>query len=83
MKKQFLFVAFASIFIFGGCADKVLVNGTKPALIDRASQTKKVAILRFENDDVGLGTKLESAMYKTKVNGNSYFTIISKKIVTI
>lgn len=79
MKKQFFFLAFVFVFIFGGCADKVLVNGTKPALVDRASQTKKVAVLKFESDDVGLGAKIESAMYQTKINGTPYFTIISKK----
>ncbi|WP_418180710.1 hypothetical protein ACNSOL_01115 [Aliarcobacter lanthieri] len=67
------------IFILSGCSQKVLITATKPALIDRASKTKKIAVLKFENDNnISLGSKIESALYKVEVDDKPYFTVISK-----
>ena len=75
--KSALFFIIVVVFI-SGCSQKVLINSTKPAIIDRASNTKKIAVLKFENDNVGLSTKIESAIYSVKVDDKSYFTVISK-----
>ncbi len=75
--KSSLFFIFV-VFFISGCSQKVLINSTKPAIIDRASNTKKIAVLKFENDNVGLSTKIESAIYSVKVDDKSYFTVISK-----
>ncbi|RXI28209.1 CsgG/HfaB family protein [Aliarcobacter trophiarum] len=77
MKTTTLFILFVAFFI-SGCSTKVLINSTKPAIIDRAANTKKVAVLKFENDSVGLSSKIESALYSVKVDDKSYFTVISK-----
>ncbi|WP_418185579.1 hypothetical protein ACNSOS_00905 [Aliarcobacter vitoriensis] len=67
-----------SIFILGGCSQKVLITATKPAIVDRASKTKKIAVLKFENDNISMGSKIESALYKVEVDNKPYFTVISK-----
>ena len=44
--KSALFFIIVVVFI-SGCSQKVLINSTKPAIIDRASNTKKIAVLKF------------------------------------
>ena len=41
--KSALFFIIVVVFI-SGCSQKVLINSTKPAIIDRASKTKKFEV---------------------------------------
>ena len=75
--KSSLFFIIVAVFI-SGCSQKVLINSTKPAIVDRAANTKKVAVLKFENDKVGLSSKIEQALYSVKVEDKPYFTVVSK-----
>jgi len=76
---RILLISSLCLFIFTACSQKVLVTVTKPALIDRASKTKKIAVLQFTNDDkIFLASKIEASLYNIKVNSKPYFTIISK-----
>jgi len=74
-----LLISVLCLFIFTACSQKILITATKPALIDRASKTKRIAVLQFANDDkVSLGAKIEANLYDIKINNKPYFTIISK-----
>jgi len=75
-----LLISILSLLMFTACSQKVLITATKPALIDRASKTKKIAVLQFANDDkvVSFGTKIEASLYNIKIKDKPYFTIISK-----
>jgi len=79
-----LLISILCLFIFTACSQKILITATKPALIDRASKTKKIAVLPFANDDkISLGAKIEASLYDIKVNDKPYFTIISEDIEDI
>ena len=79
--KQYWPVITMLLFIFGGCAQKVQVHALQPAEIDRAAQTKHIAVSPFRNDTVGLSGKIESAVFGKKLNGVRYFTTIGRKNV--
>jgi len=81
---KLLLISILCLFIFTACSQKILITATKPALIDRASKTKKIAVLPFANDDkISLGAKIEASLYDIKVNDKPYFTIISEDIEDI
>jgi len=72
-----LLISILLLLMFTSCSQKILITATKPALVDRASKTKKIAVLQFANDDkVSLGAKIE-ANYNIKIKNKPYFTIIS------
>jgi tetratricopeptide (TPR) repeat protein len=69
-----------SIIIFGaGCAQKVNVRFLEPAEIDRAANTKKITVVKFQNDRMGLSQKIESKLSNCRIDGKNYFTIVSRK----
>jgi len=45
MRNLLLLIAFA--FLFAGCSQKVLIETTKPAKLDRAASKKKIAVMDF------------------------------------
>lgn len=65
-------------FIMTGCAQKVSMRALEPAEIDRAAYVKKVAVARFNNDTVGLSSKIEAKLSSSKIDNKSYFTIVSR-----
>jgi curli biogenesis system outer membrane secretion channel CsgG len=78
-KKVFFILAFVlTILFFGGCAKKVQVRALEPAEVDRLSQTKRVAVLNFKNDKVGLSRKIESKLAAFTINGKKYFTVVGR-----
>lgn len=79
MKKNILLLLFAFLsFIISGCAQKVSVRALEPAEIDRATNTKKIAVTSFLNDRVGLGGKIEAKLANQKIDGKNFFTLISR-----
>ena len=78
MKKRYFIVLTLSIVLFTGCAQKVQIHALEPAQIDRAADTKKVAVSRFKNDRVGLSTKIEAKLSNVKIDGKNYFTMVSR-----
>jgi curli biogenesis system outer membrane secretion channel CsgG len=77
-KKMFFILAFVFVVLFGGCAKKVQVRALEPAEVDRLSQTKRVAVLNFKNDRVGLSRKIESKLASFTINGKKYFTVVGR-----
>lgn len=66
------------IVLLSGCAQKVKIRALEPAQIDRAADTKKIALTKFRHDTVGLAAKIEAKLYNTKIDGKHYFTLISR-----
>ena len=71
---MFLFMVFMS-----GCSQKVVIKALEPAEIDRATLTKKISVTNFENDTVGLSSKIESKLISKKIDDKSYFTLVSRR----
>ncbi|MEA3331926.1 MAG: CsgG/HfaB family protein [Campylobacterota bacterium] len=76
MFKLFLAVLIA-VFI-SGCAQKIKIRSLEPAEIDRATTTKKITVAEFKNDRVGLSGKIEANLAGHKIDGRSFFTIVSR-----
>lgn len=66
------------IIFFSACSQKVMIRALEPAQIDRVSQTKKVAVLNFKNDTVGLSRKIEAKLSNFSVDNKKYFTLVSR-----
>ena len=79
MRNLLLLIAFA--FLFAGCSQKVLIETTKPAKLDRAASKKKIAVMDFNQDTVHLGGKIESALNSTMVNNEQFFTIVNRNAI--
>ena len=73
-----VFVLFVMVLIFSSCAKKVAVRALEPAMVDRVSQTKRVAVLNFKNDTVGLSRKIEAKLASYEINGKKYFTVVGR-----
>ena len=64
--------------ILSGCSQTVRIEALVPAQVDRVSQTKKIAVLNFRNDSVGLSRKIETELASYRINNKNYFTIVSR-----
>ena len=73
-----LLLSVAVMFLVTGCAQKVRIRALEPAEIDRAANTKKVAVTYFNHDRVGLSSKIEAKLAKVRIDGKNYFTMISR-----
>ncbi|MBN2817215.1 MAG: hypothetical protein JXQ67_11065 [Campylobacterales bacterium] len=79
MSRRVLFLmSMALLMLLSGCAQKVNVRALEPAEIDRVANTKKIAVMAFENDRVGLSGKIEANLASFKIDSKSYFTMISR-----
>ena len=79
MKKTILlFITVLFVLLVSGCAQKVNIRALEPAEIDRAAETKKVAVANFSNDRVGLSGKIEAKLARFRIDNKSYFTIVSR-----
>jgi len=65
--------------LFTGCAQKVRVKALDPAEVGEMASKKKVAIVDFKNDTVGLSGKIEAEIAKQKLDKKRYFTVLSRK----
>jgi len=75
--KLFLYLPLLIVF-FTACSPRVHIKALEPAEIDRISQTKKIAILNFKNDKVGLSRKIEAKLASFRIKNKKYFTIVSR-----
>lgn len=66
------------IMFLNACSQKVMIKALEPAQIDRISQTKKVAVLNFKNDTVGLSRKIEAKLSIFSIDNKKYFTLVSR-----
>lgn len=66
------------LILISGCAQKVRIQAINPAEIDRASSTKRIAVVAFRNDRVGLSSKIETNLGKFKIENKPFFTILSR-----
>jgi curli biogenesis system outer membrane secretion channel CsgG len=67
------------MFLITGCTQKISIRALEPAEIDRAANTKKVAVTYFRHDRVGLSSKVEANLARVRIDGQNYFTMISRK----
>lgn len=65
-----------------GCSKNVKIQVLEPAQIDRAAQTKQIAVSEFKDDTVGLSGKIEALLAKQTLNGKTYFTTVSRDEIT-
>jgi tetratricopeptide (TPR) repeat protein len=77
-KSLFLFSSLAAVVMMSGCAQVVNVRALVPAEIDRATNTKKIAITEFKNDFVGLGSKIEANLANKKIDNQTFFILVSR-----
>lgn len=79
MKKIALFFfSFIILILNSGCAQKVNVKALEPAEIDRAANTKKIAITEFKDDYVGLAGKIEAKLANQTIDDKAFFTLINR-----
>jgi len=79
MKKSLLVFTLLLIVTFlGACGKKVAIRALEPAEVDRLSKTKRIAVLNFKNDTVGLARKIEAKLAAYKINGKNYFTVVGR-----
>jgi len=79
MNKYILIIQIVLLSIFvSGCAQKVRVKALQPAEIDRVTSIKKIAVVKFKNDRVGLSSKIESNLANSKIDNKVFFTIVSR-----
>ncbi|OCL86598.1 CsgG/HfaB family protein [Arcobacter porcinus] len=81
MRKTLVLLPIALVFIFAGCSQKVLIESTKPAKVDRAASKKKIAVMDFEKDNVHLGGKIEAALNGVTVEDKQFYTIVNRSAI--
>lgn len=73
---KLFFLLFLSFF-FTACSHKTTIKTIKPATI-YDKNIKKVAILKFENDDISLSSNIKSKMSSIYFDDKSFFTIVNR-----
>jgi hypothetical protein len=77
--RQIIYIFLVSLLLlFTACAQRVRIDALEPAQVDRISETKKIAVLNFKNDYVGLSRKIEANLAGFRINNKKYFTIVSR-----
>ena len=77
--RSFIYFIFLILIVFlNACSQKVQIRALEPAKIDRISETKKIAVLNFKNDKVGLSRKIEAELASFQIDHKKYFTIVSR-----
>jgi len=69
---------FPVLIFFTACSQQVKMRALEPAEVDRAANTKMIAVTSFKNDRVGLSGKIEAILAKQKVDKKSFFTLMSR-----
>jgi len=73
------FIVLVSLVImFTGCSQTVQMRALEPAEVDRAADTKLIAVTAFSNDRIGLSGKIEAILAKQKVDNKNFFTLMSR-----
>jgi tetratricopeptide (TPR) repeat protein len=73
-----LFVLLLVTVIFSACAKKVAIKALEPAQIDRMANTKRVAVLDFKHDRIGLSRKIEVDLARFRIDEKQYFQVVSR-----
>ncbi len=66
------------MILLSGCAQKVQIKALSPAKVGAMASKKKVAVVKFKNDSVGLSSKIESQISKQRLDKKRYFTVLSR-----
>ena len=83
MRKKILILPFFALsLLLSGCAQKVKIKALEPAQIDRATHTKKIAVVDFKYDRVGLASKIESNLANYKIDAKAFFTMVSRSDIS-
>lgn len=72
-----ILISLLIVLFYSGCTKKVSIYATQPAKVDKISKYKKIAVLNFENDTMGLSQKVESKVYEAKFDNKSFFTVVN------
>lgn len=83
LRKQ---IGFAVLCVMGvlslaSCTTSIQIKVLEPAKIGRAAVTKQIAVSPFKGDSVGLSAKIETVLSKQVVEGESFFTTVSRNEV--
>lgn len=78
MNKIFLIILTSLMMFLTACSQKVVVRALDPAEVHRVASTKKISIAPFTNDRVNLSSKIEANLAKHSLDGEKYFTIVSR-----
>jgi len=79
MLKYFLVAPFVLMAILaGGCAQKITIKSLEPAEVDKAADTKVIAVLPFRYDNIGLSDKIEARFATYKIGNEPYFTVVNR-----
>ena len=79
MRHYAFFLSVLAAVLMAGCSSKATIKVLQPAEVDRAAKTKKLAVLAFENDQVGIRDNIETALASASLENRPYFTMISRK----
>lgn len=72
---MYKFILFTLLLVvISGYSQKVNIAVLEPVEIDRVANTKKIAVTRFKNDNVGLSSKIEAILANIKINNKNFFT---------
>jgi len=66
------------LIMMTGCAQKVSIKALEPADVGEMASKKKVSITEFKSDRVGLSSKIEAGIAKHRLDGQRYFTVLSR-----
>jgi hypothetical protein len=81
MRKHLLLLPVLAVLLMTGCAQKVKIKALKPAEVGAMANKKKVAVMDFRNDKVGLSGKIQAQIAKHELDKKRYFTLLSRKDV--
>jgi curli biogenesis system outer membrane secretion channel CsgG len=81
MKTLFKLLLSASLIVLfiSGCTKTVQIKALTPAEVAQMSDKKNIAVSKFGNDSIGLSAKIESNLANHKLDGQKYFTVLSRR----
>ncbi|MDX9813503.1 MAG: CsgG/HfaB family protein [Sulfurimonadaceae bacterium] len=72
-----------AVFIFtlflSGCATQVQIKAMEPSKVKELGAGSKISVMSFSGDKIGLSNKIEAFLASQKIDGKSYFELISRK----
>lgn len=68
-----------ALLFLSGCTQKVTIKALEPAAIDRVTVTKRMAVLDFKYDRVGLASKIETSLASSRIENEPFFTMLSRE----
>lgn len=65
--------------IFAGCSQKVEITALAPAKVASIAQARRIAVMPFKNDRVGLSGEITALLSSQSVDSKPYFTVVSRQ----